>query len=78
MIVSVLVVLHLVVLHTVDGREVSINPSHVTSLQAGKEGTQNKLFTDDARCLIGLTDGKFVTVAEHCAVVRQLLEEYAK
>jgi hypothetical protein len=71
----VLLVLHLIVLHAVDGYEVSINPQQVTSLRAAKEGEPNKLFTNEARCLISLTDGKFVTVAEHCAAVRQLLEE---
>jgi hypothetical protein len=73
-----LILLHLVVLHSVDGYEITINPAHVTILRAAKEGERNKLLTDDARCIIGLTDGKFVTVAENCAVVRQLLEEYAR
>jgi len=65
----------LIVLHTVDGREVAINPAQVTHLQAAKPGEPNRLFTEGARCQINLADGKFVTVRESCDVVRKLLEE---
>lgn len=70
----VFVVLHLVVLHTVDGYEVTIAPSHVTSLHAAKDGKPNELFTKPVRCVVSMADGKFVTVTEKCSVVRQLLE----
>lgn len=70
----ILVALHLIVLHTVDGHEVIINPAQVTNLIAAKEGQDNKLFTNEVHCMIGLTDGKFVSVGESCEVVRQLLE----
>jgi hypothetical protein len=70
-----LIALQLVVFHTVDGHEVAINPAQVTSMYAAKDDQKNKLFTDSVRCLIGLTDGKFVTVAENCDVVKRRLEE---
>lgn len=69
-----LIALHLIVLYTVDGHEVFINPQQVTSLHAAKDDEPNKLFTDDVHCLIGLTDGKFITVVANCGTVRQLLE----
>jgi hypothetical protein len=65
----------LVVFHTVDGHEVSINPKQVTSLRAAKDDEPNKYYTEDVRCIIGLTDGKLITVSEHCDVVRQKIEE---
>jgi hypothetical protein len=68
------IVLHLIVLHTVDGHEVSINPKQVTSLHAAKDDQANKHYVEDARCIISLTDGKFVTVIERCDAVRKLLE----
>jgi hypothetical protein len=74
----ILVVLHLVVLHTVDGHEVSINPQQVTSLHAGKPDQDNKYFVESVQCVIGLTDGKFVSVAEPCDDVRRQLEESEK
>ncbi|SIO34980.1 hypothetical protein SAMN05443247_04271 [Bradyrhizobium erythrophlei] len=72
---SSLIVLHLVVLHTVDGHEVSINPALVTSLHAAKKNQENQLLVNDVRCVVGLADGKFVSVAESCDVVRKLLRE---
>jgi hypothetical protein len=61
----------LVVLHTVDGREVGVNPPQVTSLRPAAEG---KHFTRQAQCMISLSDGKFVAVVETCAAVRRKLE----
>jgi len=64
----------LIVLHSVDGYEVSINPEMVTTLRASKDNAENKLLTDKVRCIIGTSDGKFVSVAETCEAVRKLLE----
>jgi hypothetical protein len=63
-----------IVLHTVDGREVTVSPAQVTSLQAAKETTPNSLVAEAVRCIVNLTDGKFITVAEKCSEVRRLLE----
>lgn len=70
----ILLTVHLVTLYTLDGHEVFINPKQVTSLHAAKEGSQNQLFADDVNCVIGLTDGKFVSVVANCNTVKQLLE----
>lgn len=75
MIAIVLITLRLIVLHSVDGYEVSIAPSQVTTLRAAKDDQPNQLFTEEVRCVISTTDGKLVTVTEKCSVVRQLLEE---
>ena len=74
MITVLLVAAKLIVLHTVDGREVTIAPDQVTQLTASKDGTPNKMLVEAGKCVIGLTDGRFVTVAERCSAVRQLLE----
>jgi hypothetical protein len=65
----------LIVLHTVDGHEVTIAPSQVTSLHAAKENTPNKFYVESVNCIVGTTDGKVITVAEKCSVVRQKLED---
>jgi len=65
----------LIVIRTIDGREVTIAASQVTSLHAAKPDENNKLFPDDVRCTIGLTDGKFVNTAESCGAIRQMLED---
>lgn len=71
----ILIVLQLVVLHTVDGREISVNPKQITSLQAAKEDEPNKVLVETVKCAIGLSNGKFISVIEHCDVVRKLLED---
>ena len=67
------IVLHLIILHTVDGREVQINPSYVTSVHGRRD--ENRHITEHANCLIHLADGKFVSVTESCDVVRKMVEE---
>lgn len=69
---------HLIVLHSIDGHEVTIASRHVTSLRAARDDRPNELFKEDVSCVIGLVDGKFVTVAEKCSAVRQLIEESAE
>jgi hypothetical protein len=73
------VVLHLVLLHTVDGHEVLVNPEQVTSMQAARPDEPNKFLTEGVNCAIGMTNGKFVSVVEDCDTVRRMLvEESAK
>ena len=68
------VLLRLVVLHTVDGREVYVNPKAVTNLQdARTDDDPTKRTTRGVACIISLSDGKFVSVAERCASVKQEL-----
>lgn len=70
------VVLFLIVLHTVDGREIDINPEQITSMREAKpDDASGKYFTSGIRCMISGSDGKFVNVVETCAVVRQKIEE---
>lgn len=64
---------HLIVLHNPDGHQIDINPAQVTSLRAAPEGQAREHFTGRVRCMINLTDGKFVTVVESCDEVRLLL-----
>jgi uncharacterized protein YlzI (FlbEa/FlbD family) len=65
--------LAMIVLHTGDGREIGINPKQVTSMREARE--TNKHFTDKVRCMVNLTDGKFVAVLETCDVVRNKIEQ---
>ena len=70
------VVLQLVVLHTLDGRDVYVNPVHVVSVvEARDENDPHKTMTAKVRCAIGMLDGKIYTVAEDCANVRRRLQE---
>lgn len=73
--IALVVLLRLVVLHTVDGREVYINPNAVTNLQdARPDADPTKRTAPGVECVISLSDGKFVSVAEFCETVREQLE----
>jgi hypothetical protein len=60
-----------VLLHGPGGTTIEINPDQVTSLRNAPPQKRGS-FTEQANCLINLTDGKFVTVTEDCATVRKL------
>lgn len=67
--------LMLIVLHTVDGQEVRINPTQVNSLRVPRQDSDNKLFTEKANCMINTTDGKYVTVVETCDTIFRMIQE---
>jgi hypothetical protein len=69
--------LALVLLHRVDGGEVLVHAPHITSLHAtaaAAAGQKNKLYTGEVRCVLGLLDGKLLSVLEPCAEVRRRME----
>lgn len=65
-VVALAVAIDLIVLHRSDGGEVTVNAEQITSLRTPGAVAH-------ARCLVGLTDGRFVGVLETCTEVRQRL-----
>ncbi len=65
----------MIVLHGLDGREIVIVQSQVTVLYGAAPDKPNKRMSEGVNCVIGLTDGRFVSVIESCAEVRILMEE---
>lgn len=70
-----MILVMVVVLHSPDGSEISINPALVTTMREAPPGAKNKNFTEQARCMLNTSDGKFVTVVETCATIRELFGE---
>lgn len=70
-----LLALELIVLHTIDGHDVHVNPKHVVSLLDRIETQQNKALSDKVQCVVRMLDGKFISVAESCTSVRRKLQE---
>jgi hypothetical protein len=69
----------LVVLHRVDGGEVSVAPEHITSMHSkAPTSAQNKLVAGEARCIVWLSDGKLLSVLESCDTVKELLNKAAR
>jgi hypothetical protein len=69
-----LVAVQFIVLHTVEGHEVYIEPSHVTSLMV-KRDDPRRVMHERVNCLVVMSNGRFLSVAEDCASVRKRLEE---
>jgi hypothetical protein len=61
--------------HTIDGREVTINRQAIVTIGGARSPTEQQLLTDKALCMVTLVDGKFVTVVENCDTLRQRLQE---
>lgn len=65
-----------VILHTLNGDEVAINPEQITSITRPHDGEGQKLLTDRVECAVGLSNGKFVSVLEECSeVLRRITEK---
>jgi hypothetical protein len=60
--------LALVLVHTLDGRAVQINPAAVVTLVNRPNGVSGR-----AGCVLTFVDGKFLAVTETCAQVAALL-----
>jgi len=71
----------LLVLHNVDGDEITVNPDHIVTLIPSHEhrkGTPNELIAKGIKCVVGLANGKFVSVVESCATIRQSMQQEEK
>ncbi len=68
--------LQFVLLHGVEGRLIMINPTHVTTLVSAPPGAKNKLLVSGANCMLNMSDGKFITVAETCDQVAALFRAW--
>jgi uncharacterized protein YlzI (FlbEa/FlbD family) len=64
------IIFTLVILHTLDGREVYINADEVTSINCKIQGSVNKLFVEGVNAILSMTDGKTVSVKETCEEIR--------
>lgn len=69
-------VLQFIVVTTLDGREVRINPRHIVSIsEARDERDPRKQLTAKVNCVLTLTNGNLITVADDCTIVNKRLEE---
>ena len=68
----------LIQLHAPDGREIDISADEITSLHCKLPNVENRLFAEGVNTIIGLSDGKNVSVRETCGEVRDLLKEAGK
>ena len=69
-----------IVLHNVDGDEISVNIEQIVTLHHTKEskGATNTLIASGTKCVIGLANGKIVSVVEDCGTIRQSVKQEAQ
>ena len=72
----VLAQMSFVILRTLDGRDVHVNPRQVVSV--AKPSPTGKAFDTKVHCVVYMTDGKFISIAEECDSIRRRLEEARK
>jgi hypothetical protein len=78
-----LATLQMITLHQPDGNEVQLNVETVISMrgrQANYKGEYDAAghFTENAKCVINTSDGKFVAVSETCKEVMRIFVESEK
>ena len=66
----------MIILHSASGVEIDVNTATITNMRSPEPG--HKHFTPDVKCLINMSDGKFVTVRETCEEVRRAMEARKK
>jgi hypothetical protein len=66
-------VISLILLHSPDGSPVEVNPEQITSLVKEKE-SGNRLYPDNAKCLVRMADGTRIPVTETCDEIQKILE----
>jgi hypothetical protein len=62
--------LALLLLHTVDGREVYVNPAFVISTH---EPQDKGVYDKKVHCVVSFVDAKFISVKETCSEVNSIL-----
>ena len=56
------------------GQHVEINPEQIVSLREPREDLAPGLkWPDKAKCIVTMTDGKFVAVTEPCSFIKEMI-----
>jgi hypothetical protein len=66
----------LISLHAPNGDKIDVNPDSITSMRdrAAQHDADESLVAKGIECMINLSDGKYVSVTEHCDKVRELIK----
>jgi len=77
MLLAAAAALELIMIVTLDGRNVLVNPKQIVSISEPSESrdAKDKLMTDKVHCVVNLTNGTFISIAEDCPSLRQRLKQ---
>lgn len=70
-VIVVAAALQYIVIQTLDGRTMYVNPKHIVSTSQAK----GKLVVDAVQCVIYTTDGRIISVAETCNSIKARIEQ---
>lgn len=63
----------LIQLHGPDGQTIFLNPQQITNFRVPRGG-EREHFVRGARCLVFLTDGRYLSIQEPCEQLQQQLK----
>lgn len=71
---TMLVFVFMIILHDPNGLTISVNPSEIATLREtrGKDAT---LIHESVRCVVGMSNGKWVSVVEPCDQIREAMKQ---
>jgi len=72
-----LVALHFLLVHTPDNQEITINAEEISSIRKPQDQAEEH-FTKGTRCIIVMTNGKFIGTSETCIDIIKQIAEIAK
>jgi hypothetical protein len=68
---SIIIALVLIQFHDPAGNRIDVNPREIISVR--EVPPDNKLLAGGVHCVLGLTNGKFISLGEDCTTVRKAL-----
>jgi len=75
---TMLIVLRLIVLHGADHQPIAINEDEISSLRAPAEAEHGGEYAPGIRCVVVMTNGKFIGVTETCSEIFRKTKEQGR
>jgi hypothetical protein len=67
------VVAHLILVHAPDNQIIEINPHEISSIREPRDA--EGYWQKNVRCVLSMTNGKFIAVVEDCKTVVEMVEK---
>lgn len=78
MINRLVVALHLILVHAPNGEDIHINIDEISSIRDPENDGTGQLMHRETNCIIGMTNGKFISTREPCKEIIKKLAIYNK
>jgi uncharacterized protein YlzI (FlbEa/FlbD family) len=68
---------YLILVHAPDGQEVQVNVAEISSIKKPREDAEEH-FAEGTRCILTMTNGKFIFTTETCLEITKKIAEIEK